>query len=91
MKSFNSIAVLAAIAVAPTALAWYPEQPSCPTSYTPFTYTGCYDNGQPGEPYALEQKTDLDRETSTPQKCMAHCKGKQPPGLGRDLVKIGTY
>ncbi|KAJ1337595.1 WSC domain-containing protein [Microdochium nivale] len=86
MKSFHSIAALAAIAVAPTAFAWYPEQPSCPTSYTPFTYTGCYDNGQPGEPYALEQKTDLDRETSTPQKCMAHCKGN-----GFRMAGLGYY
>ncbi|KXJ97564.1 WSC domain-domain-containing protein [Microdochium bolleyi] len=83
MKSFRSIAAFAAIAVAPV-LAWYPELPTCPKSFTPFTYTGCYDNGSPGEPYALEQKMDLDRETGTPQKCQALCKGNgfRMSGLG---------
>jgi hypothetical protein len=78
MKAYSSLAALAAVTFIPTAQAWYQELPSCLDSFDPFVYSGCYDNGEviPGEPYALDTRTDLDASNGTPQKCMAHCKGE---------------
>ncbi|KAI0187770.1 WSC domain-containing protein [Xylaria flabelliformis] len=75
MVAIKSLAAITALSFVHTAHAWYNDLPSCLTPFDPFVYTGCYDNGQPGQPEALSLRTDLDQQNMTVEICVAHCKG----------------
>lgn len=92
MKSFQPLGALAALALLPTALAWYEQQPACSSAVTPFTYNGCYDNGLPGQPLALDLKLDWDDSTGTLEKCWALCKGEfSPPRSDLESLSMSGY
>ncbi|RYC54200.1 hypothetical protein CHU98_g12008 [Xylaria longipes] len=73
MVAIKSLAAVAALSLVNTVQAWYNDLPSCLTPFEPFVYTGCYDNGQPGQMEALSLRTDLEGPM-TVEKCVAHCK-----------------
>ncbi|KAI0486646.1 WSC domain-containing protein [Xylaria cf. heliscus] len=75
MVAIKSLAAITALALVNTAQAWYNDLPSCLSPFDPFVYTGCYDNGQPGQKEALSLRTDLDQQNMTIETCVAHCKG----------------
>ncbi|KAI0402703.1 WSC domain-containing protein [Xylaria palmicola] len=75
MVAIKLVAAIAALSLVNTAQAWYNELPSCLDPFDPFVYTGCYDNGQPGQKEALTLRTDLDQQNMTVETCVAHCKG----------------
>ncbi|KAI0871876.1 WSC domain-containing protein [Hypoxylon argillaceum] len=75
MVAIKSVAAIAALSLVNTAQAWYNDLPSCLSPFEPFVYTGCYDNGQVGQPEALSLRTDLDQQNMTVEICVAHCKG----------------
>jgi len=76
MVVIKSLAAVAALSLVNSAQAWYTELPPCLTPFDPFVYTGCYDNGQPGQKEALSLRTDLDTQNMTVEACVAECKGK---------------
>ncbi|RWA14211.1 hypothetical protein EKO27_g890 [Xylaria grammica] len=73
--AIKSITAIAALSLVNTAQAWYNDLPSCLSPFEPFVYTGCYDNGQPGQKEALTLRTDLDQQNMTVETCVSHCKG----------------
>ncbi|KAI8626948.1 WSC domain-containing protein [Xylariaceae sp. FL1651] len=75
MVVIRSLAAIAALSLVNTAQAWYNEIPPCLSPFEPFVYTGCYDNGQPGQKEALSLRTDLDQQNMTVETCVAECKG----------------
>ncbi|KAI0460679.1 WSC domain-containing protein [Xylaria acuta] len=75
MVAIQSLAAIAALSFVNTAQAWYNDLPSCLSPFDPFVYTGCYDNGQPGQKEALTLRTDLDQQNMTVETCVSHCKG----------------
>ncbi|KAI1194905.1 WSC domain-containing protein [Nemania serpens] len=75
MVAIKSLAAIAALSLVNSVQAWYTDLPSCLAPFDPFVYTGCYDNGQPGEKEALSLRTDLDQQNMTVEGCVAHCKG----------------
>ncbi|KAI1502236.1 WSC domain-containing protein [Biscogniauxia marginata] len=86
MAPIKSLAAFAALGVVRTAQAWYNELPSCLSQFDPFVYSGCYDNGQPGQKEALTLRTDLDTQNMTVETCVAHCKGN-----GYRFAGLGYY
>ncbi|KAI0481245.1 WSC domain-containing protein [Xylariaceae sp. FL0804] len=72
MVSCRLVAALVAAGLIQSAQAWYDEQPSCSSSFTPFTYAGCYDSSQSG---ALDFRSDIDQNSMTVELCTARCKG----------------
>lgn len=76
MVAIKSLAAIAALSLVNSVQAWYTDLPSCLAPFDPFVYTGCYDNGQPGEKEALSLRTDLDQQNMTVEGCVAHCKGE---------------
>ncbi|TRX92646.1 hypothetical protein FHL15_006573 [Xylaria flabelliformis] len=84
MVAIKSLAAITALSFVHTAHAWYNDLPSCLTPFDPFVYTGCYDNGQPGQPEALSLRTDLDQQNMTVEICIAHCKGNSSETCGGD-------
>lgn len=77
MVAVKSLGAIAALSLINTAQAWYNDLPSCLSPFEPFVYTGCYDNGQPGQMEALSLRTDLDQNNMTVETCVAHCKGNE--------------
>ncbi|KAI0202726.1 WSC domain-containing protein [Astrocystis sublimbata] len=75
MVAFKSLSAIAALSFVNTAQAWYNDLPSCLAPFEPFVYSGCYDNGQPGQKEALSLRSDLDQNNMTVETCVAHCKG----------------
>ncbi|KAI1752935.1 WSC domain-containing protein [Xylaria castorea] len=75
MVAIKSLTAITALSFVNTAQAWYNDLPSCLSPFDPFVYTGCYDNGQPGQMEALSLRTDLDTQNMTVEICVAHCKG----------------
>ncbi|KAI1823578.1 WSC domain-containing protein [Xylaria intraflava] len=75
MVLVKSLVAVATLSLANTAQAWYNDLPSCLSPFEPFVYTGCYDNGQPGQKEALSLRTDLNQQNMTVEACVAHCKG----------------
>ncbi|KAI1340641.1 WSC domain-containing protein [Xylariaceae sp. FL0016] len=75
MYSSSALATVAVLGLIRSTQAWYNDLPPCLSPFDPFVYTGCYDNGQPGEPTALSLRTDLDTQNMTVEICVAECKG----------------
>ncbi|KAI1492173.1 WSC domain-containing protein [Biscogniauxia mediterranea] len=86
MASIKSSAVFLACGLVQIAHAWYNELPPCLTPFDPFVYSGCYDNGQPGQKEALSLRTDLDTQNMTVETCVAECKGN-----GYRFAGLGYY
>ncbi|CAJ2506440.1 Uu.00g005700.m01.CDS01 [Anthostomella pinea] len=86
MAAVKSFAAIAALGLIHLAQAWYNDLPNCLSPFDPFVYSGCYDNGQPGQPQALSLRTDEDQQNMTVEDCVSACKGN-----GYRLAGLGYY
>jgi hypothetical protein len=70
LRSFA--AALAATTLVNHVQAWNIDLPPCLSSFKPFVYSGCF---QDGSPNTLSFRSDADAQNMTVQGCMAECKG----------------
>lgn len=82
MLAFRSlVAAVATLSLAGFTQAWNVELPPCTSAFTPFVYSGCFQNGAPGSPGALVFRSPLDSANMTVELCTAECKGDLAPKL----------
>jgi hypothetical protein len=73
--SRSLVAAVATLSLVTSTHAWNVELPPCLDKFQPFVYSGCFQDGGPGNPDALIFRSSLSSDNMTVEECVADCKG----------------
>ncbi|KAK5990052.1 WSC domain-containing protein [Cladobotryum mycophilum] len=71
----RSLVVAATVSLVQVTQAWNVELPPCLSPFKPFVYSGCFQDGAPGQPAALIYRSPQSTDKMTVENCVAECKG----------------
>ncbi|PON20484.1 hypothetical protein TGAM01_v210654 [Trichoderma gamsii] len=73
--SRSLVAAVATLSLVTSTHAWNVELPPCLDKFQPFVYSGCFQDGGPGNPNALIFRSTLPSNNMTVEECVSECKG----------------
>ncbi|UKZ63422.1 uncharacterized protein TrAtP1_004652 [Trichoderma atroviride] len=73
--SRSLVAAVATLSLVTSTQAWNVELPPCLDKFQPFVYSGCFQDGGPGNPNALIFRSTLSSNNMTVEECVSECKG----------------
>ncbi|KAL7901012.1 WSC domain-containing protein [Trichoderma sp. SZMC 28014] len=73
--SRSLVAAVATLSLVTSTHAWNVDLPPCLDKFQPFVYSGCFQDGGPGNPNALIFRSTLPSNNMTVEECVSECKG----------------